>query len=150
MVFCSKNKDNSWNQLCSNFQRNSLPFPWEIKRDPSQGEGLKAHVLKPGQLAPTHISWALSVLNLPEICPHYRAAPEKPLPFPEARGTDGDPTILPWGLCLWGEILPSSGFLCDDTGLMQQLPKGTCCALPSVLLQEHVLLFLLNPKFKAT
>lgn len=27
MVFCSKNKDKSWNQLCSNFQKSSKEAP---------------------------------------------------------------------------------------------------------------------------
>lgn len=47
----------------------------DLNTHPSQREGLKAHVLKPGQLTTTRISWALSLLILPEICPHCRPAP---------------------------------------------------------------------------
>lgn len=80
-----------------------------------------------------------------------QTSPLRSLSLPEAHGSgrDGDPAILLWGLFV-GRNLPSSGFPCDNAGLMQQLPKETCSALPSALLQEHVLLFLLNPKFKAT
>lgn len=47
----------------------------DLNTRPSQRDALKAHVLKPGQLTTTHISWALSLLILPEICPHCRPAP---------------------------------------------------------------------------
>lgn len=47
----------------------------DLNTYPSQREGLKAHVLKPGQLITTHIFWALFEAELIKTCPHCRPAP---------------------------------------------------------------------------